>query len=199
MRLWTKTTWVPIDRCVNKALQPVKESAEYSAALRLMGDDIYSTYAYREARTGRVDWGQVMFGKHVPGSFKYWCSPWSSKPRPPMTEQEIALRTLRFPELLANFRHILLSSKDGWIGSPVDAIQLIDEMRSIYLYLDGNHRIAAMLAWGHHVVPVRIRGRFTRVASYRWVSDFECHNYQLYMHRQDVDLWWDTAWRSFNA
>ena len=182
---WKKPLWVPTTDCLNKALQPIHMSAEYKGAIELESDSLITRYRY--ARTGRVDWGLVMFGASCPPDFQYWHSPWLTKHRDLITEDERTLRTLRFPDTLDDFRHLLIACHRGWVGRPVPAIELRRGEDRCYIYLDGNHRMAAMWRWGHERAPVQLVGSFDEAQTLNTTLD--CSG--------SPRLWWDTAWEPY--
>lgn len=199
MSLWTRTTYVPLNRCINKALQPVKKSAEYQMARSLAGIGGKTT-PYYNARTGRVNWGEVMFWGDVPAGFQYWESPWMSKIRPIIGKEGQMVRTLEFPDLLETFRRIILASQLGWVGRPVPAIRLQHEDEALYIYLDGNHRMAAMALWGHSIVPVRVVESFTWEQTLDRLAFNAEKNYSYFPGLEaGARRWWDQAWEGIRC
>lgn len=179
---------VPINKLLNKAFQGVRYSAEYSAAQSLLEyESIDKNHPYFLARTGRVNWNRCPFcpdDLSVP--YIYWKTPWADKTRAAPTRQEIDQRTMRFPELLDSFRDIIcnISEVGGWIGRPVKGIKL-EKLNKDYLviYLDGNHRIAAMKALGFTEIPMSL-------VTFDYMSTLQSKIYS----REDNEKWWNYVW-----
>ena len=179
---------VPIEKLLNKSFQKVDQSAEYSAALHLMEhESIDLNHRYFLERTGRVNRDRPPFcPNNLSVPYVYWKTPWADKSRPVINQKEIIRRTMIFPELLDTFRDIIYHINDlgGWVGKPVCGIRLINRYDEyIVIYLDGNHRIAAMKVLGYDNIPMVLK---TFTVEQTLMSKFYC--------MADNQAWWHYVW-----